>query len=147
MKKTTPWFPYSTPAYRFIQVPHRAQAHEHKGLGMKLSDIFLPNHSVCSECGVHFEPVTGSEARWGNLCSTHRKPVKERDLKKDEVINWAANNWERLGVMMDKELAEIRNKYYGGNLSHGAVLQQQMDAAQQQANAFYPNPWNQGQQS
>lgn len=65
-----------------------------------------PKYSVCKECSVHFEPATGYEARWGDLCSTHRKPVQKRDEKRDEVIRWATTNWERLSQMMDKEVAE-----------------------------------------
>lgn len=68
-------------------------------------------HGVCKECGAHFEPVTGYEARWGDLCGIHRKPVMERDLKKDRVVAWAARNWERLTEQMEKENAEERAAY------------------------------------
>lgn len=73
--------------------------------------FFKPKHSVCAECGVHFEPVGANEARWGNLCATHRKPVMERDRKKRDVMFWAEAHWERLAVMMEREEIEQRAKY------------------------------------
>ena len=85
-------------------------------------------HSVCSECGVHFEPVTGYEARWGTLCATHRKPVKERDEKKDAVLAWASANWERLSRTMEEETAEKRaayNKMMQDNIAQMAAYQGQ----------------------
>lgn len=73
--------------------------------------LWKQKHSVCSECGVHFEPVTGYEARWGNLCAAHRKAVKERDEKKDAVVAWASANWERLAKTMEEETASQRAAY------------------------------------
>ena len=64
---------------------------------------FKPKYAVCRECGVHYEPVTGYEARWGHLCFLHRKPVMERDLRKEAVVSWASSNWERLEDMYKKE--------------------------------------------
>lgn len=64
---------------------------------------FKFGYSVCSKCGVHYDKVIGSDARWGNLCPIHRKPAKELDLRKDAVISWAEANFERLGEIMDKE--------------------------------------------
>ena len=72
---------------------------------------FKQKHSVCKQCGVHFEPVTGYEARWGDLCSTHRKPVMEKDLKRDAVMRWAGDNWERLAPQMEAEAAKEREAY------------------------------------
>ena len=58
---------------------------------------FKKKYSVCSECQVHFEPATGVDAEgWPHLCPTHRKPVKERDLRKSAVVSWARQNWEKL---------------------------------------------------
>ena len=70
-----------------------------------------PKHSVCEECGVYFEPLTGYEARWGHLCALHRKPVKERDEKKDAVIAWAAANLELIAKIMEEETADQRAAY------------------------------------
>ena len=87
-----------------------------------------PKHSVCKECGVHFEPVTNHEARWGDLCAAHRKPVRERDEKRDAVVAWAAANWERLAKMMEEETAEQRaayNKMVQANIEQMAVYQGQ----------------------
>ena len=73
-------------------------------------NFFRKKHSVCAECGVHFEPVTGYEARWGQFCATHRKEPRERDEKKDAVLAWAAKNWERLyGQMADEYQPEREN--------------------------------------
>jgi hypothetical protein len=97
-------------------------------------------HSVCSECGVHFEPVTGYEVRWGNLCAAHRKAVKERDEKRDAVVAWAAANWERVAKMMEGETAEQRaayNKMMQANIA-------QMAARQSQQASNYQGPQNGG---
>ena len=74
----------------------------HRRLAMKW---FKPKHTACKECGVHFDPVTGYEARWGDLCPTHRKPVMERDRKRDTVIAWASDNWENLIDQAEKDTA------------------------------------------
>lgn len=76
-----------------------------------LTNFWRPKYSVCKECGVHFEPVVGYESRWGYLCTTHRKPVMERDQKREAVIAWASGNWERLAEMMEKETADRRAAY------------------------------------
>lgn len=54
---------------------------------------FKPQYSVCKECAVHFEPRND---RWADLCLEHRKPVMERDIKRDAVTQWARENWEKL---------------------------------------------------
>jgi len=67
--------------------------------------------------------VIGYEARWGNLCATHRKAVKERDEKKDAVVSWASANWERLVKQMEDETAEQRaahNKMMQDNIAQMA---------------------------
>ena len=76
-----------------------------------MSKWWEPKYTVCSECQVHFEPVTSYDARWGHLCATHRKRVKERDEKQDAVVVWANTNWERLAPMMEKEVAKTRTAY------------------------------------
>lgn len=65
--------------------------------------FFQKKHSVCAECGVHFEPVTGYEARWGQFCATHRTEPRENDEKKDAVLAWADKNWRRLFEQMVSE--------------------------------------------
>ena len=74
-------------------------------------DFLKQKYSVCAECGVHFEPVTGHESKWGHLCATHRKPVKERDEKKDLVLSWASKNWEKLYDTAKKETDESQAAY------------------------------------
>lgn len=64
---------------------------------------FQKKHSVCTECGVHFEPVTGYEARWGQFCGMHRTEHRQNDEKKDAVLAWAEKNWERLHDQMSQE--------------------------------------------
>ena len=64
---------------------------------------FTKKFSVCTECGTHYDPVVGYEARWGSLCAAHRKPVMERDLRKNAVIAWATLNWEKLEEQYKKE--------------------------------------------
>ena len=72
---------------------------------------FLCRHSVCIKCGAHFEPVTGYEARWGDLCNTHRQPVREQDEKRDAVIAWASQNWRSLAEQMEKERNATSNQF------------------------------------
>ena len=64
---------------------------------------FKPKFSVCSECGVHYDPVIGIESPWGHLCKIHRKPVMENDLRKGAVVSWASANWEKLEPAYLKE--------------------------------------------
>ena len=94
----------------------------------------VQNHSVCKECGVHFEPVTGYESRWGDLCSMHRKPAIERSEKKAEVMAWAGINWERLTEQMEKEKAE-EMKAYLDMLSKGGLLASHQGQGQGQYSA------------
>jgi hypothetical protein len=76
--------------------------------------FWKPKHSVCAECGVHFDLPSTNEALWGHLCQTHRKLAIELDLKRLDVVNWAWRNWERLADMMDEELAasQATTPYY-----------------------------------
>lgn len=67
--------------------------------------------SICRECGVHYAPVIGYEAKWGHLCPTHRKPVIELDLRKEAVISWASQHWEKLEPMYLKEIQETKEQY------------------------------------
>jgi len=93
---------------------------------------FKPGHATCKDCGIHYDPVVGLEARWGDFCPMHRKPVMERDLRKDAVISWASGNWERLEAMYLEEVKETRDR-------HQSVFQKSMDAMvrQQQAQHAY----------
>lgn len=102
---------------------------------------FWKRYSVCSECGVHFEPVTGYEAHWGNLCAIHRKPVKEKDERKDRIIAWALSNLDSVEKLMNEEKKkhdEMRNKAFNqamqSNLSQMANYQAQQAAAQNLSN-------------
>lgn len=96
---------------------------------------FKPKYTVCAECGVHFESVTGFDGRRGNLCAFHYKPVMERAMRKDAVLAWAANNIERLGKMMDKELAVEEAEY---NKQMAAMHNMSMSAAHQAQSGASP---------
>ena len=78
---------------------------------------FECRHSVCKECGVHFEPVYGFESRWGDLCKQHRTPVMERDSKRDRVIAWASANWEKL-------IDQVEQENTAKNTAYNAMAQQ-----------------------
>ena len=112
-------------------------------------NFWKPKRSICTECGVHFEPVAGYESRWGNLCQMHRKPVMERDQRKDAVASWAASNWERLAATMDEENKNQRAAYNEAMCK--AMAQSQRDAANNHCGAqlgglagFGANPFNYG---
>jgi hypothetical protein len=94
-------------------------------------DFLKQKYSVCAECGVHFEPVTGHESKWGNLCAVHRKPVKERDEKKTLVIDWATANWEKLYDTAKKEVYEQREAY--NKLAQSSLSNIQSEAQRQAA--------------
>ena len=100
---------------------------------------FAKNYSVCKECGVHFEPAMGSEVRWGDLCKTHRKDVKANDLKRDAVVAWAGQNWERLYAQYEKEESETRaayNKMMQSQLGSLSLMAQQQAGAAAQSNPY-----------
>ena len=66
--------------------------------------------SVCKECGAHYDPVVGYESRWGDLCPTHRKPVMELDLRREAVVSWASQCWEKLEPMYLEERKELEKR-------------------------------------
>lgn len=72
---------------------------------------FKPKFSVCKECGVHFEPATGKDLMFGDLCQTHRKPKMEEYTRKMNVALWSSQNWEKVEAMYLKEIKEEGNKY------------------------------------
>lgn len=113
---------------------------------------FNKNHSVCKVCGVHFEPVSGYEAEWGDLCQVHRKPVMELALKKRSVMRWADANWEQVLKIMEVE-DTANNRIRAGNVAG----QENTMAAQMAASNSYVdlgvlgggnfyNSWFSGQQ-
>ena len=69
---------------------------------------FCKKYNVCSECKVHFEPITGYEAKWGNLCATHRGPVMALAARRQAVIDWAGSRWEKLEPQMLEETQKER---------------------------------------
>ena len=74
-----------------------------------------PTYSVCKQCSVHFEPADSYEARWGDLCPTHRAPVKEIDLRMDAVVQWARNNWKEIEpqyLEYHKKMAEAQQMVF-----------------------------------
>ena len=89
---------------------------------------FKKKYSVCSECQAHFEPATGEDAeRWPGLCPTHRKPVKERDIRKNAVMSWARQNWEKLEPQYLEESKSLKKSYQEavgqGSLASWATMQ------------------------
>lgn len=99
--------------------------------------FFQKKHSVCAECGVHFEPVTGYEARWGQFCAAHRKEHRENDEKKDAVLAWAAQNWMRLhGQMVSEYVAKKENL---SDLQAAAYNRGMRASAQQMDSQIYQN--------
>ena len=71
---------------------------------MNLCTLWKKKYSVCQICGVHFEPVTGADARWGYLCATHRAPLKKHDLEHDAVMAWAKDNMPKIKKLMDDSI-------------------------------------------
>lgn len=73
---------------------------------------WFKRYSVCTECHVHFEPVTGLFA---DLCYTHRKPELELHARKQAVILWATSRWEQLEDQMKMEKAADRAAWQAAN--------------------------------
>lgn len=93
---------------------------------------FKPKHSVCKECAVHFEPRNDA---WADLCLEHRKPVMERDSKRDAVTKWARENWEKLYEQYEKDESEKHAAYNALNQQKwSSMAAQQQMAAQQGSN-------------
>jgi len=68
---------------------------------------------VCAECRCYFEPLDGIDSRWSYLCETHAKPVRERFLRQDAVVEWAKRNWEKLEPELQKEREAQTKTEYG----------------------------------
>lgn len=69
---------------------------------------WFSRHAVCTECGAHFTPV---KSLYGDtLCSAHRAPAEEKQKRYESVVNWAAENWERLEEQMRQERKEAEEK-------------------------------------
>ncbi len=72
--------------------------------------MFSKKHSVCVECGVHFEPVSKELSAWGHLCAEHRKKPMEDSGRKKRLQVWVDANWERLEHQMNLEIVENAQK-------------------------------------
>lgn len=99
-------------------------------------NLFKCRHRVCIQCGVHFEPATGFEAQWGQLCSPHRQPFIKEYRRMGHFLEWAKKNIDKLEPAMREEEAEQLNAYgklMKGSFSNAAFYQQQSaaDAAAQ----------------
>ena len=107
--------------------------------------FFQKKHSVCAECGVHFEPVTGYEARWGQFCGIHRTERRQNDEKKDAVLAWAAKNVDRLHAQMTEEYqkaAVARSKEANHLLMQQEAMSMNVRSAQSATNfPGYYNPF------
>ena len=64
---------------------------------------FKPKYTVCTQCSMLFEPTEGP---FPDLCPTHRKPVMEKAERRERVIAWAMNNWEKLEEQMNADYAK-----------------------------------------
>ena len=91
---------------------------------------FKLKYRVCSECQVHFEPATGYEAQWPNLCSMHRKPAVEHQRRMERILEWARYNLDKLEPMMLADEAAIHK-------INETVLSQMANAAQGGESTYY----------
>lgn len=68
-------------------------------------------HSVCIECGVHFQPVDerSLDGAWGDRCKEHRKPFVEKALRKTAVMDWVEANWEKYEKNVLEDIKERSN--------------------------------------
>ncbi len=70
--------------------------------------FWCKKYSICSECQVHFEPITGDYA---DRCMVHRKPLLDLAARKAGVMRWASQNWEELESRATIESAAIQAAY------------------------------------
>jgi hypothetical protein len=108
---------------------------------MNLCNLWKKNYSVCRECGVHFEPVTGADARWGYLCATHRAPVRKIDLEHDAVMAWVKDNMPKVKKLMEEEEdlfrnAELREASTRFNNKHNQEIREMMDKVKTRNNLY-----------
>lgn len=92
-------------------------------------------HKACEKCGLHYQPATGHEARWGHLCPVCRPAVMERDKKVDLVREWAVERWESLYEQAKKETDEADGQRAIG-LNNVMNSQYNMAAQQSMANPY-----------
>lgn len=91
---------------------------------------FKKQYGVCKECGVHFEPRNDS---YPDLCLEHMKPVEERDRKRERVVQWARENWEKLYEQYEKDESAKRAAFNAmASAGMGAMQAQAQMAAQTQ---------------
>ena len=88
---------------------------------------FKCKHSVCSECGVHFEPVTGYDEELSNLCFEHRRLAARRNMEISRAVNWTKANLEKVLKIIDDERSENVDKYHPGVGGMKAAQQQKYD--------------------
>jgi len=109
---------------------------------MSLCNLWKKKYSVCQICGVHFEPITGTDARWGYLCATHRAPARKDDLEHDAVMAWAKDNMSKVKKLMDEEIEAREAAWRERNNSPDNVACGYRDL-QLRAAAAYFNKYNQ----
>lgn len=66
----------------------------------------------CITCGVHYDPVSGYEAKWGMFCKTHRETVMKKDIRKEIVMAWAELNWEKIEPVMIEEKKKFASAFF-----------------------------------
>jgi len=88
---------------------------------------FKCKHSVCSECGVHFEPVTGYDEELSNLCFDHRRLAARRNMEISRAVNWTKANLEKVLKIIDDERLENVDKYRSDINRMEAAQQQNYD--------------------
>ena len=82
------------------------------------------NATECCECGVFFSTVNGPFAEY---CHAHRTPLLERKRRKDMVIAWATENWERFEDQAHKEIM-AQSAAYNESISKQTAAMQQSNA-------------------
>ena len=108
-------------------------------------NFFKQKLNVCSECKMAFEPATGYEAKWNDLCSVHRKPLVEQKREIDRVVLWAMSNPKEARVAMDLWEAKERegiDKYPQMQRGHWAsAVQMQGSQMQGSYESFGQTLW------
>ena len=108
---------------------------------MNLCNLWKKNYSVCRECGVHFEPATVADTRWGYLCATHRAPVRKQALMNDAVMAWAKDNMPKVKKLMDDEISEREERNKIKYEAIARVMEQERRAMFNQASGQHPHPY------
>lgn len=106
----------------------------------------------CAQCGVYFKPHTNelNKQHWPQLCGIHLEEYRKLYLRKEVVVEWAKENWEKLEARALRETESAGKKRVKDYQKNMWGLAQCSNAVRQQSasvQSFFPGGlglWVQG---